>query len=278
MYMTSDYTKIKEISIVCKCSKEDNKYKELLRVSRGWLSYKKTYQVDDNEDVNWSYKSNSKESFIKFECACDVCYHLFNVRHEHIRVDSPYSFNVRVTYNDLTHIDLKFNGTFADNNLFDYVIMFVKIIPDGEIYPECFTVFKNIYLNKNILRTIEKDNINGLMFAEGGAMGKPGCVELITKDYYRYYTDGIYGKVTDVDQIEVINLLDGFEFKPTFGCKLIENIIINNKEWIYLNLGAGNHLLLRHDLFERIGTLILDTMDHLMYSKWIRLVENKGEY
>lgn len=273
--MNNNYTDIKEISLVSKCMEEDNKYEDLLRISKSWKSYRKINLSSDKSTISWSYKTEFKTFERDFERLCDVCYHLFNVSHKKLDIDTPYSFNVRVTYKDNTHIDLSFNGTFADNNLFDYLIGFIKVIPEGERYPEVFTVFKNVYLTKEVLRTIDKTKIDGLMFAEDCAMGKPGCIELITKAHFRYYTDGIYGRRTDVNQDDVTALLDGFKFEPSFIKPILNYLSINNENWIYLNLGQGNHLLLSYDLFSRIGSLLIDSDYSNMYVKWRRLV---GDY
>lgn len=273
--MESGYKNIKEISLVSKCMKEDNKYEDLLRISRNWKSYRKINLSNDKSSISWSYKTEFKTFGRDFERVCDVCYHLFNVSHEKLDIDTPYSFNVRVTYKDNTHIDLSFNGTFADNNLFHYVIGFIEVIPAGETYPEVFTVFKNVFLTKDALRTIDNTKIDGLMFSEDGAIGRPGCIELITKDYFRYYTEGIYGRRTDVNQYDVSDFLEGFELEPLFMKHELNCLSINNRKWIHLYLGQDNHLLLSYDLFERIGSLLMDNDTVFNHIKWRRLV---GDY
>lgn len=72
-------------------------------------------------------------------------------------------------------------------------------------------------------------------------------------------------------------LLEGFEHRATYQRKSLEILKINGENWIYLNLGAGNHLFLRHDMYRDFGNMLLDVEHPTMYGKWRRLVDNCEE-
>ena len=274
--MDSDYKKIKEISIVSHCKRDDG-YKDLLRISKHCISYKRTGEKSDEEIYHWSYKTTSNVFDRSYEDICDYLYHEFNAPHPDYDKESLFDFNIRITYKDGTHEDIHKNGTFSDNDMSIHAVMFYKIIPQFEPFPDVITIFKNTYLNSNVLSKINRDSINGFMYAEGGAMGCPGCIELITEGYNRFYTRGIYGKTTDVSQFDVAELLEGFEHIATYQRKSLEILKINGENWINLNLGAGNHLFLRHDMYRDFGNMLLDVEHPTMYGKWRRLVDNCEE-
>ncbi len=64
------YDNVKEVSLVTKyifMVHDDNAYIDLLRVSKGWISYERTNYHTKKNVCSWSYKSSSnalKEKFI----------------------------------------------------------------------------------------------------------------------------------------------------------------------------------------------------------------------
>ena len=271
--MDSKSNFIKEISIVSHCNKKDG-YDDLLRISKHWISYRRTNKKG-KEIHQWSYKTSAYVLEGKYNDVTDCLYREFKKPHPPYNGDSLYDFIIRITYRDDTYEDIHKKGTFSDNDMCLHAAKIYKIIPENEAFPDVITVFKSEYLNSNNFSKIRPRDINAFMYAESGAMGFPGCIDLITSKYQRYYTDGIYGKLTDVSQYDVASVLDGFEHKPTYQRKSLEILKINNENWIYLNLGAGNHLFLRHDMYYEFGNMLVDVNRPNMFGKWRRLVDSK---
>lgn len=275
--MDRDYKKIKEISIVShNTSGTQYDYDDLLRLSSHWFSYTRTRTNDGKETEHWSYKTHSDVLDRKFEDVCRAVYNELTNPHEAFDGKSNFKFNIRVTSVDGTYENLSKIGMFADNGMSETAQAFLRAIPEFENYPEVISLFKSTYLTKKALSSIDIRHICAFMYAEGGAMGSPGCMDLITTDYHRYYTDGIYGRATDVSQFDVTDLFDGFHHVASYGRKSLEILKLNGDNWIYLNLGAGNHLLLRHDMYRRVGDMVLDTEHPRMYGKWRRLIETSN--
>lgn len=276
--MDSDYKKIKEISMVShKTTGDKSDYEDLLRISDHWFSYKRTRIADGKEVEHWSYKTHSDVLMGKFRDVCKSLYEEFSNPHKAYSGKSVFKFNIRVTSKDGSHEDISKNGSFSDNDMSPIALAFLRAIPEFESYPEVISLFKSKYLTRKILSSLDKNDISAFMYAEGGAMGSPGCMDLITRDFNRYYTDGIYGRVTDASQFDVTELLVGFEHIASYGRKSLEILKINDENWMYLNLGAGNHLLLRHDMYRMVGDMVLDTEHPRMYGKWRRLVDTCGD-
>lgn len=97
-----------------------------------------------------------------------------------------------------------------------------------------------------------------IFFAESGAIGKAGRVDIITKEnneYYCYKTNYTYGGVTEL----IENLSDIvreehklFDILPilkelNFNHSLIRESYQVNNEWYLLNLVYGNHLLIKNN-------------------------------
>ena len=272
LFMLSKLEMIKEISIVSHYSSEDkNDYKDLLRFSLHWISYTKTRLSDQEEIEHWSYKSHSNDFELAFIGVCKAICEELDHPHDAFKGKSHFKFNVRVTLSDGTFQDLSRIGTFADNNMSIATLAFLNVIPLSENCPEVISLFKNRYLTKQVLLSTNKKEICGFMYAQSGAMGRPGCMELITTDFHRYYTDGLYGRATNVSLADVLELFDGFHHDASYLRDSFNNLRLNGEDWIYINLGMNNHLLLRQDFFYKVGGMIIDANEPVRYSKWRRL-------
>jgi hypothetical protein len=50
---------------------------------------------------------------------------------------------------------------------------------------------------------------------------------------------------------------------------------LNDECWLYLNLGAGNHLYIRKDFYHKYGSRILATRDVDRYRNWMKLIKEE---
>ena len=80
------------------------------------------------------------------------------------------------------------------------------------------------------------------MLAEGGAMGEPGAVNIITLENqcpHIYHANYCFGDF-DMDK-----LADVFTPLQTFDCGIFGDVSGVASGWNHVYLGAGNHLLVR---------------------------------
>ncbi len=105
-------------------------------------------------------------------------------------------------------------------------------------------------MDKNIHELGEKDlkkpfsDVRFMMFAEGGAMGEPGAVYVLTADRSIYHLNYVFGDVKIKSLERVLPVLKGCEF-GMFG----EGSVVPDG-WKYVNLGAGNHLVAKEDAYD----------------------------
>lgn len=101
--------------------------------------------------------------------------------------------------------------------------------------------FEFLNITSKNYKIINYDEILFLSFAEGGAQGTPGEVNIITGKSSKikaYSTNYLLGKIKFDEIIEL--------FPP-----LKENVFRHVlKGWKYINLGSGNHLLIRDELYD----------------------------
>ena len=265
---------IKEISLVTDhvfYGYDENAYTDLLRISKGWISYKRTNFHTKKEVCNWSYKTNSEEYKDKYNRLVNKVIDVFkDDSRSIIRMTDCGSFNLRVTFKDDSHINL------------DILASYIReIIPNKEIHPDFIDEqFYRDNLTKTVLSEIDKERIVALMYAEGGAMGNPGEIEIVDEENIVYSNDSYYSgvdipKEEMVTQFEVTDLFEGFEHVDGFASGFMRVVKLNNRPWLYLNLGAGNHLYVREDFFFRYGNEIFNVRKPEMYGNWGRLTNRK---
>ena len=137
--MKITYKDVKEISLATKyvfMVYDENAYTDLLRVSNGWVSYKRTNFHTKKEMCSWSYQSTSNALKGKFEDLTDAFYHEYHCPHEEICATDHGSFNVRVTFKDDTYVDFHRMGDFHMVGLDNQAKAFLALIPNGEPYPD----------------------------------------------------------------------------------------------------------------------------------------------
>ena len=96
------------------------------------------------------------------------------------------------------------------------------------------------------------EKIYFLKIAEGGAMGSPGDITFITKDGGMYGFNYIYADITFDDVRAFFPTIT----KCMFGMFGEGNI--GPKGWKYVNLGFGNHLLVKDEIYDEFFAEIKD--------------------
>lgn len=108
------------------------------------------------------------------------------------------------------------------------------------------------------------ENILFFMFAEGGAMGEMGAVNFIKNDGKLYHLNYLWGDVKFEEVLELFPTLAKCDF-GNFG---LDSKIPDG--WTYVNLGAGNHLIIKNEIYPKFYELIKDYkyMGEI-YQNWI---------
>lgn len=109
---------------------------------------------------------------------------------------------------------------------------------------------KIIEIKKTDLSKELFENIVFFMFAKDGAMGEQGAINFVKKDGKLYHLNYMWGD---------INLEDVEEKFPTLArCKFSIFGIVSNVPvgWNYVNLGAGNHLIVTDEVYPQFSKLI----------------------
>lgn len=118
-----------------------------------------------------------------------------------------------------------------------------------------------IISDKNFEKFIGLDAV-AVSFAEGGAMGSPGEVEIVTKEGKWYKTNYAFGTIYWNQLLEVIPMLKecSFSFDEGDTCP---------DDWRPYDLGAGNHLFIRVELAEKFNRLTCDvTRSSQLFRRW----------
>lgn len=115
--------------------------------------------------------------------------------------------------------------------------------------------------DKNFEAFIGMDAV-AVSYAEGGAMGSPGEVEIVTRDGKWHTTNYAFGTIYWIQLLEVIPMLGECEFGFLEPDKCPE-------DWRPYNLGAGNHLLIKADISEKFDELVSDVKyPSQLYRRW----------
>lgn len=123
------------------------------------------------------------------------------------------------------------------------------------------------YLSKDNYTKNIPEQIIFFTFAEGGAMGRPGSIELITKDsehYIAYYLPYSSKRIEYNDIQKLFPPFRDIRFETFGGCQgFLDN-------WKYVSLGCGNHLFVRSEVYSEFEELTADCeIPSQIYSKWI---------
>ena len=112
-----------------------------------------------------------------------------------------------------------------------------------------------------------------IMFAESGAMGEPGAIVIVTDDGDIFHCNYVYGDVKLSKLRKVIPVLG--EWHPVlFGS--YDNI---PEGWNCEYLGAGNHLLIRNDIYDEFKGIIGEDMNpSQIYASWFDVLDKLTKY
>ena len=123
---------------------------------------------------------------------------------------------------------------------------------------------KPIELNNSMITKEILSEIYFMSFAEGGAMGEPGAVFFYDKYGKLYHFNYVFGDV-DLDKVEeVFPVLKECKF-GMFG---IHSYVA--KGWHYINLGAGNHLIVKNKVYNLFTELITECKKPVdIYQQWM---------
>ena len=117
---------------------------------------------------------------------------------------------------------------------------------------------------ENYTKYIPLDPI-AFSMAEGGAIGSPGEVIIVDKnnDIYNFWLQGVEHETAK----RIIPVL----FECEFGMRGHNRPVSG---WHYFDLGAGNHLLIKDDLYNDFYPEVQGYMDRpaLLYQRWLKLV------
>lgn len=274
---------VKEISIVSNFAfmqYSDYWYKDFLRISEHWVSYRRNDFKTGEIRSEWIYKSSKKNRI--WEHLTETAIFTYNRCKPWNFVTDCGSLNLRITFKNGEHWDLELSSDFAFNEMKELALLIKKMIPSEETeYPDVLNIIPlflcNYEMTRENLKDLKKEDVCVLMYAEGGAMGSPGEVCVIDTNGTKYSTGGIYSNDgCDISQGEVIDaFFDGLEHRSGSGAPDFDNCRINNSHWVYVNLGMGNHLYLRRDFWVEHGIRIMAMDPAERYTKWKDLIKER---
>lgn len=135
-------------------------------------------------------------------------------------------------------------------------------------------------MNTKDIKKLRYKDIMFFMLAEGGAMGEPGAVNIITKgknDIQILHANYCYGDF-DMDKLAEV-----FIPLQTFDCGIFGNVSGVAPGWNHVYLGAGNHLLVRDCVFEQFMSLVDGKSELEIYQSYMDIAlkllaeENHGK-
>lgn len=117
--------------------------------------------------------------------------------------------------------------------------------------------------------TFTKDILDGTTFfqiAEGGAMGEPGGIVLLTENRKVYHANYCFGDLTTETMEKAFPVLK----KCRFGLFGKDSVVPEG--WVYVDLGMGNHLIVRADYYEKFSLLTEEYKEPVeFYQHWLEI-------
>lgn len=128
---------------------------------------------------------------------------------------------------------------------------------------------EKVQIDESNINEISYQNINFITIAEGGAMGHPGEIELLTNNLKMYRINPFYNNVPK-ELVEKLNtlcpLLDEINHSTEFFDKI-------DPQWNYLNMGMGNHLFIRKEIYNSFKNICQkkfpDSRPGILYQNWL---------
>ena len=113
------------------------------------------------------------------------------------------------------------------------------------------------------------DNTVFFKLAESGAMGEPGGITFITDDGSTYHANYCFGDL----KWETIRTAFPVTNECIFGMFAHNSTV--SKDWVYVNLGMGNHLVVREDYYNKFEPLISEyNSPPEIYQHWIEKAQS----
>jgi len=145
-------------------------------------------------------------------------------------------------------------------------------------------------ITKDNIKNINYDDVIIVFFAESGAIGEAGRVDIITSktnDYKWYKTNYTFIGVTEVIEklsdivreeqklFDILPILRELNFNHTL---IRESYWINN-EWWLSDLGFGNHLLIRDkELTEKLMKKFSNFQINELYKLWENILKSELKF
>ena len=126
-------------------------------------------------------------------------------------------------------------------------------------------MMNEIKLEKATLSTVPYDKVRYFSLAEGGAMGCPGEVLMVTSDGEVYQANYCYGDISYGDLVAAFPTLGMCEF-PLFGVGTVMP-----EGWNYVALGMGNHLIVHDDVYPAFKKKVKGLIPPQIYQKWVKI-------
>ena len=275
---------VKEISMVSHYFPKDGatgSYRDLLRVSPHWTSYKRTRLNAESVTDEWSYKTTREDRDNDWNRLVYLVLELFQdaAKNRFPRLEDSKGFNVRLALDDGRHLDVEFIGDFRANGIERIARSLKLLIPSEETsYPDVLDIIplrlKPVAITPEVLKSIDKNSLSAFMYAEYGAMGAPGEFVALDEGGTKFYIDSVYGKKEgQVSQEEAIDALFPV-LKPRKPSAILEldAVMIDGRLWIFSYLGMGNHLYMTYEFWTEHWPKIFALHPVDRYKKWKRLV------
>lgn len=135
---------------------------------------------------------------------------------------------------------------------------------------------KIIELDRENLNKEFFENILFFMIAEGGAMGEPGAIKFVKTDGNLYHLNYVFGDFKIEENLAVFPTLGECDF-GLFG---MDSKV--PKGWNYVNLGMGNYLIVKSEVYQPLKKLISKCKSAgEIYQSWINhadyIINFKGD-
>ena len=125
-----------------------------------------------------------------------------------------------------------------------------------------------IELNNSTFDKEILDKTTFFQIAEGGAMGDSGGIVFLTENGKVYHANYWYGDLKWEIIRRAFPVIDQFRFG-------IDSEVPDG--WVYVDLGMGNHLLVRQDRYAGFEALISDCKSPgEIYRRWLELAKSIG--
>lgn len=111
-------------------------------------------------------------------------------------------------------------------------------------------------------------DIGLVMLAEGGAMGEPGAVVIVEKQIHNVRVSHANYCRGDFDMDKFAKIFPPLQ---TFNCGLFGNVSGIPRGWRHVDLGAGNHLLVRKGIYPEFAARTAGMSPPEIYQNYLEI-------